>query len=478
MKSAFPYLSKAKVRHLFLPILGYGLISCAPSVEFAEISPVSSRSWEGAPPATEITSLSTSQDWAAFGSSELLRLIGQARQQNPEIGIAAARITQARGALRIADAALEPVLNVDAGTNLNIAGSGNDNAGVRDIFGGINIGYELDLFGRLRSGRRADQARFLAAGFDAESVSLLVEVDVARTYFQYVTLTQREEILERALTNARELERVIQIRFEEGVATRVDLGLQRVEVRNLQADRSRLAEARIVTRNALAVLVGSEAPYFSLNQENAETFQIPVFGVAQPSDLLVRRPDIRANEARIRATEGDVRAARAAFLPSINISSSGIASTASLSNPISFGLNIATSLLAPIFFRGRLRGDLTQASGIQMEAVQNYRLTLLTAFSETENALARIEQSSYRLTLLNAIVEEAQNTAMLAREQFVAGAVDSRTALESERELLESEENYALALQDNLNAAIDLYRAMGGRPDMVPSLPFIHAAIE
>ncbi|WP_430416238.1 TolC family protein [Parasphingorhabdus sp.] len=447
------------------------LQSCAPKIELVKSPTLMSENWRGPIIPSAGNHTITNEGWSVFGSSELADLIEQARRRNPEIGIALARITQARGELGVTKAALLPSIDGRLGGGSAVSDIfRRDVENVENLFGSMNVQYELDLFGENKALKRADQARLLAAGYDADSTRLLVETTVARTYFQFVTLARREQILDQALLNARKLERIIRIRFDEGVATRVDLGLQTIEVRNLEADKSRLIEARNATQNALSVLVGQEAPTFNLAANDQSELVIPNIETIQPGALLVRRPDVKAGEARIAAANGDIQAARAAFLPDLQISAGSTGSVASFANPIAFGLNIAGELLAPIFSGGRLRGDMVRATGQQTEAVQTYRGVLLTALAETEDALTAIDQSSIRLRLLGDIVTDARTTAQLAREQYIGGVVDTRTVLESERELLAAEENHAIAMQENLSAVVDLYRAMGGNPNDAPQL--------
>jgi outer membrane protein TolC len=121
-------------------------------------------------------------------------------------------------------------------------------------------------------------------------------------------------------------------------------------------------------------------------------------------------------------------------------------------------------LLAPIFNRGRLQGEFIQASAAQAETVELYRGTLLTALAEAEDALTAVRQSRARETLLDQVVEEARTTARLTRLQFIEGEADLRFVIDAQQLLVQSEDARAISLQERLNAAIDLYRAMGGSP--------------
>jgi outer membrane protein TolC len=240
--------------------------------------------------------------------------------------------------------------------------------------------------------------------------------------------------------------------------------LQSIEVRQLDAERTRLVEAQEQTRNALAVLTGEEAPRFELPTTSLDALATPSFATVQPADLLVRRPDIRAAEARIGAAAGDIASARAAFLPNLRLTASALGQAATLTGPFGATLAVGASLLAPIFDGGRLKGQLAFASAAQVETVELYRAALLTALRETEDALSAAEQSRRRQALLEQVVEDGRTTARLRRLQFIEGEADLRDVLEAQRMLVQAEDARAIARQERMNAAIDLYRAMGGAP--------------
>ena len=400
--------------------------------------------------------------WDAFRSPELVALIQRARAANTDLGIARARVVQARGQLGVARAATLPTVSASAGAGL-LRTSRNGAADLRgDHNAGLDVSWDLDLFGEAKAGKRAARARLAAATFERDATALAVESEVARAFVAHAALTDRLAVLDRALDNARELERIIRIRVREGVATKVDSGLQTIEVKRIEAERSQMAEARGHARNALALLVGEEAPRFRTAGAGLDAFAFPDFRAVQPGALLVRRPDVTAADALIAAAEGDVQAARRAFLPSLRLSARGIGESVAAGGPLQLLVSAGASLLAPIFDGGRRRGDLMSAGGRQMEAVESYRAALLTAVREGEDALAALDASRERVTLLSQTIEEARLTARLARRQYVEGAADLQTVLDAERGLLDLEDAHTIAAQDRLVAAVDLYRAMGG----------------
>lgn len=214
--------------------------------------------------------------------------------------------------------------------------------------------------------------------------------------------------------------------------------------------------------------IGSISPIQSLLTHGLvsliiDAFAIPAFAPGSPGELLVRRPDIRASEARIQAAGGDVTAARAAFFPRLRLSASGLAQAASLGGPVGTILSIGADLLAPIFNRGRLHGEFDAASARQRESVELYRRDLLNALAEVENAISAGNRSREREQLILQSVEEARLTSRLARLSYIEGESDLRYVLDAESLLVQAEDARALALQQRLEAAIDLFRATGGR---------------
>ena len=446
-------------------LLGTVSACAAPQPKLVLAPEILSMEWRNAPTTAPAQRTMVEGLGQAFDSRTLQGLIARALAANADIGVAQARVAQARAQLAVARAAMLPVVSASAG--LSATRSDNERARPFDFsqaFAGLDVSFDTDLFGANRAGARAARNRAAAAVFDREAAALVVEAEVARAFVQYAALADRIELLDRSIATSRELERIVRVRLREGVATKVDTGLQTIEVRQLEAERTRLVEAREQTRNALAVLVGEEAPRFDAPEATLAALSAPVFVPVQPGALLVRRPDIRAAEARISAARGDVQRARAAFLPNLRLTASSLVQAATLTGPFGATLSAGANLLAPIFQGGRLRGELDFATATQVETVELYRRALLVALREAEDALAAVEQSRRREALLADAVEEARTTARLRRLQFIEGAADLRDVLEAQRFLVQAEDARAITLQERMNAAIDLYRAMGGTP--------------
>jgi len=455
-----------------LPLLAGLLLAagCAPRVELAAPPAVASQGWRGAPaaPAVALPAVAATVPVslaAALASPELEALVARALGANADIAAAAARIAQARAQLGIARAEALPVVTASASLReTRTDDSGNSLFDFSAGTAGLDVAWELDLFGRLAAGRRSAYARFAAATYDRDAVALAVEAETVRAFVQYAALAGRIALVDRNIASARELERIVAVRRRHGVATRVDTGIAAVEVRQLEVERSRLVQARSRTGNALAVLVGDEAPGFAPPPADLAAFAVPAVAAVQPPELIVRRPDIRAAEARIAAASGDVARARAAFFPRLSLSASALGQAAALGGPVGATLAAGADLLAPIFDRARLNGELAFAGAAQHESVAAYRGALLNALREAEDALTAAVESRARHALLAEILDEARVTARLARLQYVEGDADLQTLLDAERRLVAVEDALAIATQEQLEAAVDLYRAMGGNP--------------
>lgn len=447
-----------------LPVLGVS--ACAPHIALEPTPIVRSEQWSERPaagvqgPGATITGSGTLG--SAMGSAELDELIERARRENTDIAAAMARIRQSRALLRIARGSMLPAISASAG--LSATRTDQTRFDFRDAFGSLDISFELDLFGLHRAEGDAALARFRGAEFDRGAVLLAVQTDVARAFVQQATLAARLALIDRNIAQQRELERIIQARVNAGEGTRVDLGLQTIQVRELQSERSRLEEALGRTRTSLAVLVGEEAPQFRHSPAALESLVVPSLQPVQPTELVARRPDVRAAEARIQAAGGDVRAARAAFYPRLTLSSRGLSQAAVLGGPLSTLFSTGAGLLAPIFDRGRLRGNLEFAGGQQAESVALYRQALLNCLADVENAISAVNRSGERAEITEQIVAGARETARLARLQYLEGDADLQRLFDAEQRLIESEDARLIVIQERLEAAIDLFKALGGMP--------------
>jgi len=404
--------------------------------------------------------------WKAFGSEELSGLVAQALAGNPDLAIAAERIRQAEALLRIAGATLFPTLDLDAGT----AQTGSRPRGGPTTTGkstdvALTASYELDLWGRNASIARSADESLQATRFDYQTARLTLVASVATTYFEVRSLRGRLAIARETVAIAERILAVVSSRARYGAASQLDLAQQQTAVFQARALIPPLELAERQTLNALAVLVGRPPEGFAV--AGAAVAELPVPGVAPalPADVLVRRPDIAAAEAQLAAANADVAAARAALLPSIRLTgSAGLASDALLSIGSSPTLiyAVAASLAQPIFEGGRLLGQVDFAASRERELVENYRRSILAALTDVENALVAANRTAVQESLQTQVRESAQRTLRLAEIRYREGVSDLLSVLDAQRTLFQAQDQLAQIRLARLDAAVALYRALGG----------------
>ena len=432
--------------------------ACAPTGRIAATPSLASASWSSQIQASAPANARLAE---LMNAPELQILTIQAFKNNTNIRLARARVGQSHALLHAARQATLPEISLGAAANRRFENTGGNPLDFSDAFTRLDVNIEMDLFGRLSAGKLAAASRASAAELQRDAVVLAIETDVASAFVQRAAIARRIAILDNNIDRAVELERVIRVRAAQGAATRVDQGLQMIRLLNLREEASRLRQALDQTRTALAILTGAEAPQFSVDEANMDMIVIPQLSPALPRDLLVARPDVRASEALIQAANGDVGQARAAFYPQISLNAQTMLASAA-TGPLGTSLNLSSSLLAPIFSRGRLQSAFQFASAVQLEAVERYRQTVLNALAEVEDAQSARLRSAERAKLLDSIVTEASLTARLAKLQYIEGEEDLQNVLNAETSLSSAEDAQVVGWQERMYAQIALYRAMGG----------------
>jgi NodT family efflux transporter outer membrane factor (OMF) lipoprotein len=429
--------------------------------------------------------------WRAFQSPELDTLIAAAQTGNLDIAAAAARILQADAQLRIAGASLLPQLNLNGGLkqsgpaenrtvisshsssasnslNSDLNGnSGSSGASSQRTTLALSIGakYELDFWGKNHDQVQAARQSLNASRYDRETVGLTVTSSVASTYFQVMALRDRLALAHQSLANAQSVERVVAAKARDGAVSGLDLAQQQAEVAAQQAAIPPLELQQSQALNALALLLGRNPEGFQLAGGGLAGITLPGIGAGLPSALLTRRPDVKEAEANLAAANGNLLAARAAMLPSINLN--GALNLEAIATSLSFGglgaaYSAAAALSEPIFDAGQLRAEKDVAAGKRQELVQAYRGSILSALADVENALAAIASLDSEQRFLDAQITQADAALVLAQAQYRAGATDLLPVLDAQRTLFQAQDQRTQVVLSRFQSAISLYKALGG----------------
>jgi len=402
--------------------------------------------------------------WRLYNDPVLDGLIADALAHNTDVRAAVARLAKARAALKETKVDRLPQGGVNGGVTHGRDPGDKDSTTSFDA--GLDISYEVDLFGRVSRGVEAARGDVGAAEADADAVRVAIVAETARAYADAANANERLAVAQHIVTLLDESYKLTERRVEVGLNSRLDTA-RIATLRN-----QRLAEIPAITAerdNALfrlAMLTG-RAPAELPQQAGARDLSLSLgqpIPVGDGAQLLARRPDVRAAERRLAAATARIGVATAELYPTISLGGSLGASAGSLgnlfSNPIGF-------LLGPLISwsfsdHARARARVAGAEAGAQEALADFDGTVLRSLQETETALSAYSNALQRLEALKAARNEAEVAAKIVRAQQREGQVDSLALLDAERTFAESEADLAVMNGQVATAQIDLFRALGG----------------
>jgi NodT family efflux transporter outer membrane factor (OMF) lipoprotein len=420
--------------------------------------------------------------WRLYLDPVLDRLVADALAANTDIRVAVARIERARASLRGARSEELPTTSLGGSVTYGRAAQSQTPVGLgrefRTVDAGLDVGYELDLFGRVKRGVEASRADLGAAQEDADAVRVTVVADTVRAYVDATSSAERLAVAQRTIALLDQSVRITQARFDRGLAQRLDV----IRVTQLREQEEAAIPALSADRDAalfrLAVLTGRTPQ--DLPEEAKARTTTP--DVAQPIPvgdgraLLARRPDVRAAERRLAADTARIGVATADLYPRITLGGS-IGTTA-------VG---ATDIFAGGPFRW-LVGPLISWAFINQEAIRahigetradakadlaSFDGMVLRALGETETALSAYRNALLRKETLVSARDAAASAARISLARQRQGQIDFLSVLDAQRTLAQSDADLAQATRDVAFAQVDLFRALGGnwRPKLAQDEP-------
>ena len=407
--------------------------------------------------------------WGRFGDPALNRLIATALDENPDIATARARVRESRARQDAQRAALFP--SVDGSASRSARSSNTDLGGTTSstsYSANLSASWDADLFGRNRSQLEAAAANLGATEENLHSAQAGLAAEIASTYVTLRTNESRLSVLKRNLATREQTAQLANWRLKAGEADTLEANQAQSSLESARAGVPALEQAIAQGRNALSVLLG-RAPGGVDPLLSGASRGLPnppqSLAIGIPADTVRQRPDVRVAGYQLLAAAASTRAADAARFPSLSLSGSlglNALSTGKIFNPESTSASIIAGLSAPIFDAGRLQANLTAATAAQDQAVENYRATVLTALSETENALIACRRTAERLATLEKATALAREADELARQRYEAGEIDFSDVLDTQRSLLGLEDSLLNTGADRVTAYIRLYQALGG----------------
>lgn len=416
--------------------------------------------------------------WEGFHDPVLAALITRALAQNLDIAQAVARVSQSRAALRQADAALLPSANVSGqaargrqsletpqGRLLNATPDYNRNGNYYEL--DLNAGWEIDLFGGLRREREAAIASYQASQAAADATRLAVAAQTADVYVTLRGLQTRLAIAQDQVQTRGRLLATVQLQFDKGLAAELQVRQSEGALAEVRATVPVLQDGLQAAVNALDVLLAqTPGTSRSLLATAAPIPQAPAIGATgTPADMIRRRPDLIAAERQLAASNARIGAAIAEYYPKFSLGALlGTATTASghLFNDSANQAQGVLGLRWRLFDFGRIEADIADARGRNTEALAAYRLAVLRASEDVENAFSALVKREEQARYLDEGVAALTRARVTSFTAYQSGVVSLIEVLDADSALLRTRDASVLARTEAARAAIASYRALGG----------------
>ena len=409
--------------------------------------------------------------WKQFDDPVLDTLIAKSLTVNTSIRIAQARLAESRAVFDERKFDRYPTVPADASYTYakeTIPGFFNQPTTINTLRSGFDAYWEVDLFGRVRHGIAASRSDNQAVEADLQDVEVSVVAELARNYFELRGAQWRLAVAERSLTNQRETLRLTQLRRDAGVGEEQDVASAAARVAATDATIPLLELETKRAQYRLAVLTGTRPGELSADLSPRNYAPIDkALPIGNASELLRRRPDIRAAERRLSAATERQGVAVAQLFPQVSISAfvGFLAGRGSLFfTTQSFATTASPSVTWSAFDLGRARARVRGSSAATDEALASYDETVLRALEETENSFSNYHAQQARLVKLNTQAQESKRAADIARLRYREGVIEFLQLLDAERTQLQAEDAVAESERDVYVAAIALYKALGGVP--------------
>jgi NodT family efflux transporter outer membrane factor (OMF) lipoprotein len=421
----------------------------------------------------EKTSLADVNWSTLFQDDVITSLIKTALRQSNDLEAATERVLQARAQLGIARSQLSPQLTASGSftaSRTSSIGSFNfippgSNLAVSYTQAGLNLAWEVDVWGRLRRLTESARAQFLAQDEARHAVISSVIADVITTYLTLRELDLELEIARKTRDIAENGLKLTNLRKDRGVATGLDVRQAEQLLYTATTQIAATERAIAETENLLNVLLGQNPGDVPRGKPLVELLGPPKVPAGLPSDLLERRPDIRQAEQTLIAANAQIGAAKALFFPQISLTGLlGVQSRAlgDLITGPARNESIAPGGVLPIFNAGQLRNNVRLTEAQKREAVAGYRKTIQTAFQEVSSALADYEKNREQRSQEELLVKALQDADRLSNLRYKGGLDSYLQVLDAQRNEFSGELTLAQLRKNELLSVVQLYRALGG----------------
>lgn len=423
----------------------------------------SPEAWREGPATSE--SLANVEWWSVYDDPALQTLIREALTENKDLRVAIERVAEARARYGVQRADMFPQVGASA-----VGGYYNDRdtgAQLEDQYYsiGADMSWEIDLFGRIRSGNQTMWANYLATEQAQRAATMTLVFSVARAYFELCDLDQELLITKQTLESRKHYVELVNNLFEGGVRSEIDYRQAEGEYYNIEISLKDI-ERRVVSKeNELSFLLGRNPGPIPRGKPIADQKLAETIPSGLPSSLLERRPDVLAAEQQLFAANGQIGVAKSLLFPRIALTggyggvSDDLGSVFDSSNIVS---NLLGNIFQPIFEGGRLRRNVEVTESQQRQALYNYQQAVLQAFRETEDSLIAYQKTTDQRSSYDARVNALRTVLNLTELAYEGGVADYLVVLDAQRSLYSAELSAVQNNRDQLVSLATLYKALGG----------------
>lgn len=462
-------------KRAFTVLLGAVLGGCALGPDYQRPPMDLPQAW---PEKAGIAATSSAVDerwWTLFSDAQLDALVDEALVHNRDLLVAGQRVVEARAQAQIADTYLLPVISANASvdeTKSSLEGSFPPPPGVPRVTNNyratLDVSYEIDLFGRYRRDSESELARFFAQEAAHEAVRLALVSQVCEQYFALLALEEREGVVRRTLESRQETVSLFRKRLVAGVIPSYVLYQAEAEEAAVRVQLAQVQQARDLQESALALLLG-RSPREVLESTIARGSPVAASDVVVPagipSELLLRRPDLRQAEQDLVAANAQIGAVKSQIFPAITLTGFVGGESTSLSDLFAGPAGVyqfAAALAQPIFTGGRNIYGVRAAEARQQQSLLNYQNAVANAFREVRDALSIYRWSRDVLEAETQRLDALEKTHAEVTKRYDGGVANRLDVLDTERQLLQAQLDRIDAQQQGRASVAGLFKALGG----------------
>lgn len=400
--------------------------------------------------------------WQKFGDPQLDALIDRALRTNNDLAAAAIRLYSARLQSSLTDTNLTPDLTI-SGSRSNARNLTHGGATQRSSSTTTSIDYEIDLWGRLARLREASRWEAEATEYDRRAAALTLIGTTATLYWQIAALNGAARTIDESVATTQKTLHLVHVQHEAGEASEFEEAQARAALESLNGDMTQIVQQLEADRNALAILFDQAPSHREPELDGLAIRPMPALPSTLPANLLGRRPDLQAAEARLRETLANADATRVSFYPTFSlfgsVGTSGVSLSDILKNPVG---TLGTTLSLPFVEFNTANLTIKSSKATFDLALVNFRQTFYQALSDTESAIAACAQSQKEVTARKRSLDASRSAETLAAVRYRAGNTSLTDWLDLQQSRQNAEIQLEQAVYNQYVNQLTLYLALGG----------------